>query len=234
MKKLIYTIVILGIISITSLQAQDYGSNNNDDNGKGGFGIKGGLTFSTIGFDNETALTQKNRFRIGGTGGIGYEFATAGSFAFELDLMYDLRGTKEVTELIGGNEIVQKNYLHYIALPANFKFYLGDNFNFYAGGFASVLVGGKTRYQLKDDSGEVLETKNYKITGDEAQDLAGNDYLKMWDAGLQAGLEFVSNGGFGIGTNFSKGLVDVSNDKHLLGKGYASTTEISLYMIIRM
>lgn len=228
MKKFIYAIAILSLIGLPGLHAQD------DDNGKGGFGLKGGMTFSTIGFNNEDAMTQKNRFRIGGTAGFGYEWATAGTFAFELELLYDLRGTKEVSELIGGNEIVNKNYLHYISLPSNFKFYIGDNFNIHFGPYVAVLVGGKTRYQLMDSNGEVLETDDYKITGEKAQDLEGDDYLKKIDAGLQAGIEFVSNGGIGIGTNFSKGLVDITHDNHVYGKGYASTTEINLYLIFRL
>lgn len=228
MKKLIYSFVILSLISLTGLHAQG------DKNGKGGFGIKGGLTFSTIGFNNESAMTHKNRFRVGGTAGFGYEWATRGTFAFEMDLLYDLRGTKEVSRLAGGNEIVQKNYLHYIAFPGNFKFYIGDNFNIHFGPYVAVLAGGKSRFQLMDNSGEVLETRNFRITGDEARDLEGNDYLKRWDAGLQAGLEFVTNSGVGIGTDFSKGLVDITHDNHLLGSGYASTTEISLYVFFRM
>lgn len=219
---------IIGLISLSGLQAQ------NEDNGKGGFGFKGGLTFSTVGFNYEDAETQKNRFRIGGTAGFGYEFATQGTFAFEMDLLYDLRGTKEEVSLLGGNEIVQKNYLHYLAIPANFKFYFGDNFNIHFGPYAAVLAGGKTKYQLIDSNGEVLETRNYKITGEEAQDLAGNDYVRRFDAGLQGGLEFVSDGGIGIGTNFSKGFVDITYDSHALGKGNATTTEISLYMIFRL
>ena len=78
-----------------------------ESNSKGGFGMKGGLTFSTIGFDYEDASTQKNRFRIGGTAGFSYEVATPGFFAFEIGTLYDLRGTKEEINLVNGNEIVQ-------------------------------------------------------------------------------------------------------------------------------
>lgn len=228
MKKIIYSIAILSLISLTGLQAQ------NDDNGKGGFGIKGGLTFSTVGLEYEDAMEQKNRFRVGGMAGFGYEFATAGTFAFETDLLYDLRGTKEEISLIGNNEIVQKNYLHYLSIPVNFKFYIGDNFNIHFGPYVAALMGGKTKYQLIDGNGEVLETRNFKITGEEAQDNAGNDYVRRFDAGLQAGLEFVSDGGIGIGTNFSKGVVDITYDEHALGKNNATTTEINLYLIFRL
>lgn len=229
MKKLLSIIAILGFVQFSGLMAQD-GTYDN----RGGLGLKGGLTFSTIGFNNEDAETHKNRFRVGGTAGLGYEFGTEGVFAFELGLMYDLRGTKEEVRLSGGNEIVQKNYLHYISMPANFKFYIGDNFNVHFGPYVAVLAGGKSRFELVNTNGEVIETRDFKITGDDAQDLAGNDYLRKFDAGLQAGIEFISDGGIGIGTNFSKGIVDITRDEHFLGRGYASTTEISVYMIFRL
>ncbi|MEZ5022026.1 MAG: hypothetical protein R2728_01970 [Chitinophagales bacterium] len=93
----------------------------------------------------------------------------------------------------GGNEIVQKNYLHYVSVPANFKFYIGDNFNIHFGPYVAGLVGGKTKFNLMNNNGEVVESKSYSITGDEAKDPQGDDYLNRVDAGLQLGLEFVSD-----------------------------------------
>ncbi|MEZ5002924.1 MAG: porin family protein [Chitinophagales bacterium] len=219
---------LLFLAGFTMANAQE-----SETNSKGGFGMKGGLTFSTIGFDYEDASTQKNRFRIGGTAGFSYEMATPGFFAFEIGTLYDLRGTKEEINLVNGNEIVQKNYLHYITVPANFKFYIGDNFNIHFGPYVAGLAGGKTKFNLMNNNGEVIETKSYSITGEQAEDLDGDDYLKRVDAGLQAGLEFVSDKGIGVGSRFSKGLVDITNDKHIYGNGNATTTEVNVYMLFR-
>lgn len=228
MKHFLLLLITIGLLFTPKLNAQEY-----DTVEKGGFKVKGGITLSTIGFDNEDAETQKNRFRIGGMAGLSYEIAAEKVFGFELGLLYDLRGTKEEAKLIGGNELVQRNYLHYLSIPADFKFYIGDNFNIHFGPYAAVLLGGKTKYTLYNNSGEILEEKDYKITGDDAQDFEGDDYLKRIDAGLQFGVEFITDGGFGVGSNFSKGLVDITNDKHIFGKGNATTTEINIYMLFR-
>jgi hypothetical protein len=224
--------IFLALFGVNPLMAQDYSSSSDTEHG--GFGIKGGLAISTIGFDFETAETHKNRFRLGGTGGFGYETKSSGVFGFEIEALYDLRGTKEVYNLAGGNKVVQKNYLHYIQIPASFKFYIGDNFNVNVGPYGAALVGGKTKYTLFDSNGDEVNSNSYKITGEEAQDADGDDYINRFDFGLQAGLEFVSNGGVGVGTKFSKGLADITNDDHLLGGKYASTTEISVYMFFRL
>jgi hypothetical protein len=227
--------ILMILFGFNTLSAQDdYTYSSTDDETHGGFGIKGGLAISTIGFNFEDAETHKNRFRLGGTGGFGYETKSSGVFGFEIEALYDLRGTKEVYDLAGGNKVVQKNYLHYIQVPASFKFYIGNNFNINVGPYGAVLVGGKTKYTLFDINDEILESDSYKITGEEAQDGAGNDYLNKFDFGLQAGLEFVSDGGVGVGSKFSKGLADITNDDHLLGGKYASTTEISVYMFFRL
>jgi len=225
--------ILLFLLGVNPLMAQD-GTYYTDDATHGGFGIKGGLTISTIGFDYESAETHKNRFRLGGTGGFGYETKSSGVFAFEIEALYDLRGTKEVYELAGGNKVVNKNFLHYIQIPASFKFYIGDNFNINVGPYGAALVGGKTKYTLLNADGDEVDSKSYKITGEEAQDAEGNDYLNKFDFGLQAGLEFVSNSGVGVGSKFSKGFADITNDDHLLGDKYASTTEISVYMFFRL
>lgn len=201
---------------------------------KGGFGVKGGVALSTIGFNNEDASEHKNRFRVGGTAGLSYEVPSAGFFAFEIDALYDLRGTKEEATLLGGNEIVQKNYLHYISFPASFKFYIGDNFNLNFGPYAAALAGGKAQYTLYSPSGEVVEEKDFKLTGQKAEDINGNTYLKKFDAGLHFGLEFISDSGIGVGSSFSKGLVDITHDDHIIGNGNATTTELNIYMLFRL
>ncbi len=220
-------ICLIFIFGFTTAKAQT-------DKTHGGFGVKGGLTFSTIGFNNEDASSHKNRFRVGGTAGISYEIPTDGFFTFEIDALYDLRGTKEEATLPGGNEITQKNYLHYISFPASFKFYIGDNFNVNFGGYGAALAGGKARYTLRSENGEVVNNKDFKLTGEKAEDINGNTYLKRYDAGLNFGIEFVSDKGIGVGSRFSKGLVDITNDDHLIGNGNATTTEVNLYMIFRL
>lgn len=232
MKTLKFSIILLFLTSIWTLGFSQ--TEPDSKSGKGGFGIKGGPTFSTIGFDNEDARTQKNRFRVGGMAGFSYEAATEGSFAFEIDFLYDLRGTKQDAELPNGNELEIKNYLHYAHFPASFKFYIGDNFNIHFGGYASGLMAGKAKETIWSSSGEFVQSSDYSLTNDNAQDVSGNDYLKRVDAGVHGGIEFISNGGFGVGGRFSKGLVDITNDDHVFGSGNARTSEVSIYFIFRL
>ncbi len=229
MNKIIIFCLSIGIslLLVSPIKAQE------GDTKRGGFQIKGGPAFSTIGFNNEEASEHKNRFRVGGIFGVGYEARTKSFLAFEIEALYDLRGTKEEATLIGGNEIVNKNYLHYVQVPFSLKFYFGDNFNINAGVFGAGLLGGKTRFTLNDKNGNEVESRDYSLTGESAEDANGNDYLNRFDVGLNAGLEFVSDGGVGVGARFSKGLADITNDDHQLGRGYSSTTEVNAYVVFR-
>lgn len=224
MKRIFIPIIALIILCNGNLKAQD--------KNQGGFGIKGGVTVSTVALKNESASDQKNKFRFGGTAGFGYEIRAKKFFAFEIEAMYDLRGTKEEFRLFG-NSVVRKNYLHYISIPANLKFYFGHNFNIHFGGYIAPLIAGKVKFVARNNSNDIVVENSYSITGDEAKDPEGDEFLKRFDAGLQFGLEFVSNKGMGVGARFSKGLLDVTNDQHFSGNGYSTTTEISLYIIYR-
>lgn len=201
--------------------------------GKGGFGVKGGLAISTIGLETESAGNQKNRMRLGGTGGISYEVATEKSFAFDVEAIYDLRGTKE--EKNGG--ITYKNYVHYLSMPLSFKFYIGDVFNVNFGGYAGYAIGGKIKGEADSPLGEaalkLFLGEDMQIPYKDLDDSQGDEYLNKLDAGIHAGLEFVSKKGIGVGGRFSKGLVDITNDDHVLGGNNSLTTELSIYGIFR-
>jgi hypothetical protein len=204
--------------------------------GAGGIGIKGGLTISTIGLDSESAETQKNKYRLGGTGGLSYEIATDGPFAFDVELIYDLRGTKIVSDVdFFGNNVgnnVFQTYFHYITVPASFKFYIGDVFNVNFGGYTAFLAGGKAKNVFTPNVGDQV-TSEHKIF-DKDLEIDGEELFNRFDAGIHFGLEFVSTKGFGVGTRFSKGLVNVNNEDHPLVSGRATTTEISVYGIVRL
>lgn len=204
--------------------------------GAGGFGLKGGLAISTLGTDDESFKDARARFRLGGTGGFSYEIASEGSVAFDMELLYDLRGSKQKFES-GGADVVVKDFLHYLNVPLSLKFYIGDVFNIHFGGYFGVAVAGVRKIDGDLTLGGVM------FEGESKTDLFGDgiknidpekdDYLSRFDGGLHVGVEFVSESGFGVGGRGYIGLADITNDDHILGNRKASTAEISIYAIIR-
>lgn len=211
------------LLSFIGFQSQSFAG------GAGGFGIKGGLAISTIGTANEDFSAARNRFRLGGTGGFSYEVATPGTFAFEVDVLYDLRGTKQ--EFNNGlGEGTVKDYVHYVNVPLSMKFYIGDVFNVHFGGYAGVAVAGARKIKGEDLFNNPIDQKSTLFT----EDPQGDKYLNRLDGGLHFGAEFVSTKGMGVGSRAYIGLADITNDKHLLGGGNARTAEVSVYAIFRI
>lgn len=203
--------------------------------GAGGIGLKGGLAISTLGNDSEDFSDARARFRLGGTGGLSYEFATPGTFAFDMEFLYDLRGAKNEFES-GGAEVIAKDYLHYVNFPMALKFYIGDVFNIHFGGYVGVAVAGKRKIEGTLGLGpiEYNDGDEINLFGEDIQDAQGDDYMKRLDGGLLAGIEFVSTKGMGVGSRAYLGLADITNDDHVLGTERAMTAEISIYAIFRL
>ncbi|MEZ5007071.1 MAG: outer membrane beta-barrel protein [Chitinophagales bacterium] len=221
MKKTIILLTIT-LLSLVGFQKSYAG-------GLGGLGLKGGMNFSTIGLENENFQDARNRFRIGGTAGLSYEIATDGTFAFEIEALYSLRGQRQKFESLG-NEVTVKDYIHYAYFPASFKFYIGDVFNVHFGGYAGVAIAGKRKIE-----GSGFFDGEGNLFGDDIKNLdpQGDDYINRLDGGIHFGAEFISAKGIGVGSRGSIGLADITNDEHILGNGTARTGEISIYMIFR-
>ncbi len=210
--------------------------------GKGGFGLKGGMAISTIGVGDESIADQKNRFRYGGTAGFSFEKATEKSFAFDLEVLYDLRGTKTESTfgVLGRSEL--QTYFHYLSVPISLKFYIKDVFNFHFGGYGAYAMGGKLNFKIYNSVGVVVAENEDNLFDERLEDLEGDSFFKRFDAGVHFGVEFVSKKGIGVGGRLSKGLVDITNDDFdisfsgtpvLSGGENAHTTEISVYAIFR-
>ncbi len=197
--------------------------------GTGGIGLKVGPNISTFGTSDEDFSEAKNRFGLGVTVGLGYEFATESFFAFELEALYELRGYKQDIEVLNTQIGIAHTFTHFLKFPATAKFYIGDVFNIHVGGFVGVAVGGKIL--LEGQITNVLDDE-YDLFGSTI-DPQGDDYLNRLDGGIHLGFEFVSQKGFGAGARGYLGLADITNDAHVWGNGVARTGEISLYAIFR-
>lgn len=193
----------------------------------GGFGIKGGVGMSTISFgdgDSKGDFTFKdsdNSWKVGGMLGVSYEARIGNVFALDFEALLANKGVKRTesyTFFGKDGDVTLKGNLFTLDVPISAKFYFGDNFNVYAGPYFSYTLGANTKVDATfDGKSQTKETKNW--FGDDYKDINGELPLNRFDIGANIGLEFVTNGGFGIGARFQKGFMDVTNDDY---KGAAS------------
>lgn len=232
----IKSILLAGILSagvLTVAQAKGDGDN------PGGFGLKGGVGLSNLSFGNDdpNATNYKNAMKIGGMLGVSYEKRIGNSFAIDGELLFANKGNRQTFDLPGNNNSgVLKNNIFTVDVPISAKFYIGDNFNIYAGPYASFIVGGRLVTKT---------TVNGKESKSESEDYFSDDFkvdgeypLNRFDFGANVGLEFVTNGGFGVGARFQKGFMDLTNDNYrplgIANDGKNVTnTGIQVYALIR-
>jgi hypothetical protein len=205
---------------------------NSHAGGAGGFGIKAGLNASTIALENESASEQKKKFRYGAMGGFSYEIATPKFFAVDIELLYSLIGNNlKYENPLGEGRIT--TYFHYVNLPVLAKFYIGDIFNLYAGGFVGVAAGGKFKNEFNPIIGAKTEVKE-DLFDKKLRDADDNDLFNRVNAGLLFGLEVVSRKGNGAGLRLTQGLTSVNNTNHALSPEKSRTSEISIYTVLRL
>lgn len=223
----------LGIASFVSARDND-----------GGFGLKGGVGFSTISFgdpkqDGVSLDDSKNTWKVGGLLGVSYEARIGNSFAIDVEALLANKGVKQTSDykLLGKNgNITLKTNLITLDIPVSAKFYLGDNFNIYLGPYFSYILGANLKAtQTFDGKTQSKESDNW--FSDDFKDANGNYALNRIDFGANAGLEFVSDGGFGIGARFQKGFLDLTNNDYkgvlVSDKKFVTNTGVQVYAIVR-
>jgi hypothetical protein len=63
-------------------------------------------------------------------------------------------------------------------------------------------------------------------------DANGNRYIMPWDAGVQGGVEYISDMGLGVGARFQKGLIDITNNKFALDDGkWVTNSSLQIYFV---
>lgn len=208
------------------------------DNERSGIGFKGGLVMSTVGNSEEDASTQKSRMKLGGFGGLCYERQFGNVVAFELEVMYANLGVNIKTDLPLDYTFSQKRNFHAMQLPLNLKFYIGDNFNLYVGGYGQYMFAVRDHNVTKDPDGDVTaeERSDNLLKSDvfNSEDADGDKRIMPWDAGVQGGVEFISNMGLGVGARFQKGLIDITNDKFdgiLSDDKWVTNTSLQIYLV---
>jgi hypothetical protein len=220
---------------VSLLLAFALGAFGKDKDTRSGIGFKGGLVLSTAGYPEEKASEQKNRMKLGGFGGICYERQFGNVLAFELEVMYATLGTNQKATILGNKVSFMQNF-HVAQLPINLKFYIGNNFNLYVGGYGQYMFALRGRTITKDSDGELIsDDRSKNLLKDDLfnpEDANGVKRIMPWDAGVQGGAEFISNIGLGIGARFQKGLIDITNNKFVLDDDkWVTNTSLQIYLV---
>jgi hypothetical protein len=201
----VFTGLTLGTASMVSAQ--------ND----GGFGLKGGIGLSTLSLDNQQAKDAKNNIKLGGMLGVTYEKRFGGGMvALDIEALLANKGSqqKDKGKILGQDySLTLKNNLITVDVPVSVKLYLGDNFNLYAGPYFSYILGANLKSEFVSNGKKTVdESDNWY--GDDFKDANGNLPLNRFDAGINFGLEFVTNGGFGVGARLNQGFLDITNNEY--------------------
>jgi len=202
----------------------------------GGFGVKGGVGFSTLSLEEDNANDMKNRMKIGGMVGFSYEafLGDNDKFALDVEALLANKGVQQKSTLLGQDiTTILKTNLYTVDVPVSFKFYPIENLNIYVGPYYSFIAAAQFRTITKTNDDKKKEDGENWFK-EENKDSNGEYFMNRHDVGLNGGVEFVTDGGFGIGARFQKGFMDLTNDDYILNDGKRVTnTGIQLYGVIR-
>jgi hypothetical protein len=100
--------------------------------------------------------------------------------------------------------------LSYLEIPLNFQYRLANGLTFSAGPFLGFLVSAKNKY---DYDYTEIDPNTFEITT--INESGNEDYKKncnSMDFGINFGLGYMTESGFGVGFNYSKGLSAIEKD----------------------
>lgn len=210
-KLLLTGLLSFGIVSVAIAE-------ENEKN-PGGFGFKGGVGISTLSFGDPLDTedfefrNSDNSWKIGGMLGITYEKRFGKTFAMDFEALLANKGVKREFDFNNGGNYTMKGNLFTVDVPISAKIYLGNNFNFYVGPYFSYVLGGNLKADASMD-GTTVSKESGNWYGSDYKDNNGELPMNRFDVGANAGIEFVSNKGFGVGARFQKGFLDLTNDDY--------------------
>ncbi len=194
-----------------------------------GFGIKGGLGFSTIHYKNADNAYENldNKITPAANIDLTYEHRFNKVLAIEPGLSFQLKGgSREVNLPLTHRTLKMNTHYQTIDLPVNVKFYIGDNFSMYSGAFVSFTTGAWANIKSFNAEGEKVDDfKSVNLMNDKYEDSNDNKVMNRVDAGLLAGIEYTTDRGIIVGAKYTQGLTDISNDDY---KGYVGSDALIL------
>lgn len=156
-------------------------------------GIKGGLSASTLQF-NEVDFTNRKE-RIGFHAGVFTQIPVGSAFAIQPELLYVNKGASTDYRTLGQDSRASFN-LNYIDLPVLATLKLGDAVEIQAGPYASYLLNSNV-----SNSGGILGNSAINI---------GADQFNRVDYGLAGGLN-IYFGQVLLGVRYTQGLQRIAN-----------------------
>jgi hypothetical protein len=226
MKKII-TFGLMALATVTSMftaNAQSSASYSTS-----GFGIKGGLGFSTIHYKDAEDRYENldNKITPAANVDFTYEHRFGKVFAIEPGVSFQLKGgSREVNIPLTSRTLKMNTHYQTIDIPVNAKFYLGDNFSLYAGPFVSFTTAAWANIKTFNGEGTKVDDFNsVNLMKDKYADDNDNKVMSRVDAGVLAGLEYTTDRGVIVGAKYTQGLTDISNDSY---KGYVGSDALIL------
>lgn len=211
----IMTMKKIMLATMTALLLGTFGISHAQNDG--GFGLKGGVGFHSLNIDNQSFEDAKNRIKLGGLLGVSYEKRFGdGKFAMDIEALIANKGSEQRDEVKFGNNTLKyslKTNVFTVDVPISGKFYIGDNFNILFGPYFSYIFGARLK-TVVDNNGNKTTDESDDWFDEKFKDDNGNYPLNRFDAGINVGFEFVSNGGFGIGARLNQGFVDITNNNY--------------------
>lgn len=195
------------------------------------FGFNIGTSANTAKFEDENNNKAKNRTKVGGFAAFTFEGRLAKSFSLETGVSYVNKGSSQKLSdpaIIGGNGKVYvvnngRNTLnlHSLEIPLIAKVYIGKKkiFNVNAGGFFSYAF----KINMTSTGKDIGTKKNVTVKNDKLE-ILGEQIFNPIDAGINLGVEFISQKGFGAGFKVNQGFIDgiskeITHDKKMLNTG---------------
>ncbi len=178
-KKLTLAAFLFTFVNIASAQ----------ETSNSGFGIKGGLNYSTVSKGNfEEGPDPRTSFHIGFLGEIPL---VPNAFSIQPEVVYSRQGFETNVQPLIGSDYTITYQVDYVNVPVLAKFYLGKVFSIEAGPQFGIKVSEKT----ESDNSTTIENEV-------------NDF----DTAIAAGVSFNFSGGAFISGRFTQSFNEIIKD----------------------
>ena len=147
-----------------------------------GFGPVAGVNLANITGDNSGGNAMKIGFHVGGV----VELSITDNFIIAPGLLYSIKGAQDKD-----NSKLKFN-LSYLEIPINAKYRMESGFNIFAGPYIGLLMSATLT--------------------DGTTDFDSKDFVETTDFGLNVGLGFDMESGFGFSAQYGLGLANINKD----------------------
>lgn len=196
MKKLSLVLVFVAFVFLDA-KAQSSG------NDRGGFGIRGGVNFSTFGGGDiaDDDYSQRTGFHAGVYNSIYF----GSMIALEPGVFYSVKGTKN------DDFVNSRAVLNYVDVPVLLRLHLTEGFNIFGGPQASFLMGSRFEGDL---FGSTVSFDTDNVRERDFGVLLGLGY------NLPKGLNVQGSYNYGLSPVFKDSNVDVFNRGFMVSLGF--------------